>query len=175
MGIYMIASNVFFMFKEHEHYQQQVMNVYETAMAMEDQEAGMQMIYDEFLGWVQFWGNWDYVATKLNTEVTAVISNMQEQKCGKTVAEHAADYGYYLTPAGEVYYLQQYDMKIQFMEFLMANNMTGFEYMCMKMKQMMPMMESEEDDQMSIMPVMPEFVFVPSQDVDYMNLRIENI
>merc|ERR1712004_320159 len=113
------------MYKEHEHYQNQIMEV----MSMESEE--MQMA--EIMNHIQFLGNWDYAAGKMKVIFNEIMESMKSEKCGKTLKEHAADYGYYMAADGEMAMLKQHDMKIQMMEYFETNEIDMWSYMKTKM------------------------------------------
>lgn len=154
----------FMMYKEHEHYMTQFMEVLE----MEDEQVQM----NEIMNHLQVIGNWDYVAAKMKVIVNQMMETMKSDKCGMTLKEHAAEYGYFLAADGEMAMLKQHDREIQFMEYLMMNNVSMSDYMyhqaCMFATENFGM-EMEENDDM--MMVFPEFVVV-EHTVEEMNARI---
>lgn len=161
-----IASQGYLMYKEHEHYQNQIMEV----MSMEDEQAQMA----EIMNHIQFLGNWDYAAQKMKEIVGEVMESMKQEKCGKTLKEHAADYGYYMAADGEMAMLKQHDMKIQFYEYLQMNNISMFSYLKTKACEFASEhfgWEMTEDMDMKM--EYPEFVYV-DQTVEQMNENIMN-
>merc|ERR1719493_203282 len=92
--IHQISKEGYLMYKENEHYQNQIMEI----MSMESEE--MQMA--EIMNHIQFLGNWDYAASKMKVIFNEIMQNMKSEKCGKTLKEHAADYGYYMAEDGEM-------------------------------------------------------------------------
>lgn len=158
----------FMMYKEHEHYMTQFMEVLE----MEDEQVQMA----EIMNHIQVIGNWDYVAAKMKVIVNEMFETMKSEKCGMTLKEHAAEYGYFLAADGEMAMLKEHDMKIQFMEYLMMNNVSMSDYMYHQ-----ALMFASENYQMEMdqeflydhidMMALPEFVVV-EHTVEEMNSRI---
>jgi len=159
----------FMMYKEKEHYMTQFLEVLE----MEDEQAQM----NEIMNHIQVIGNWDYVAAKMKVIVNEMFETMTADKCGMTLKEHAAEYGYFLAAAGEMAMLKEHDQKIQFMEYLMMNNMTMSGYMyhqaCMFASENfeMDMSVNFMYDHLEMMEL-PEFVVV-EHTVEEMNARIQ--
>jgi hypothetical protein len=158
----------FMMYKEHEHYITQFMEVLE----MEDEQVQM----NEIMNHIQVIGNWDYVAAKMKVIVNDLFESMKSEKCGMTLKEHAAEYGYFLAADGEMAMLKEHDMKIQFMEYLMMNNVSMSDYMYHQAlmfaseNYQMEMDQEFENDHMDMM-ALPEFVVV-EHTVEEMNARI---
>merc|ERR1711879_613756 len=163
--MHMMASQAFFMFKEHEYYYNEIMEI----VMMEDEEAQIA----EIMGYIQFFGNWDYAAQKMKAIVQPMIEQAKEDKCGKTVTQHAADYGYFMAADGEQALLKHYDTQIQFMEYVEMHNISVFSYMktqaCMMMTENFGF-EMEQDD--SMVMEYPEFVVV-EHTTEEMNQRIK--
>lgn len=161
----MMASEAFFMYKEHEHYYNEMMSIF----MMEDEEAQIA----EIMGYIQFFGNWDYAAQKMKEIVQPMFEQAKQDKCGKTVTEHAADYGYYMAPDGEQALLKHYDTQIQFCEYMQMNNISWFSYMKTQACQFATEnfgFQMEQDDTMVM--EYPEFVVV-EHSIAEMNERIE--
>merc|ERR1712066_719981 len=160
----MMASEAFFMYKEHEHYYNDMVEIF----MMEDEEAQVA----EIMGYIQFFGNWDYAAQKMKEIIQPMFEQAKQDKCGKTVTEHAADYGYYMAPDGEQALLKHYDTQIQFMEYMQMYNISWFSYMKTQACQFATDnfgFQMEQDDSMTM--VYPEFVVV-EHSVAEMNERI---
>merc|ERR1719362_554367 len=153
----------FMMYKEHEHYMTQFMEVLE----MEDEQVQM----NEIMNHIQVLGNWDYVAAKMKVIVNEMFESVKSEKCGMTLKEHAAEYGYYLAEDGEMAMLKQHDQKIQFMEYLMSNNISMSDYMyhaaCTFASEHFGMQKEETDMTMEF----PEFIPV-EHTIEEMNARI---
>jgi hypothetical protein len=163
--IHEISKEGYLMYKEHEHYQNQIMEV----MSMESEE--MQMA--EIMNHIQFLGNWDYAAGKMKVIFNEIMESMKSEKCGKTLKEHAADYGYYMAEDGEMAMLKQHDMKIQMMEYFEMYNISMFSYMKTKACEFATEnfgWEMEKDDDMVM--EYPEFVYV-EKSKEEMNARIQ--
>jgi len=162
--IHKMSKQGYLMYKEHEHYMNQFMEV----LDMESEEMKM----NEIMNHVQFLGNWDYAAGKMKVIVNDMMESMKMEKCGKTLKEHAAEYGYYMAADGEMAMLKQHDAQIQFMEYLQANEIDMFSYMktqaCMFASQHFGW-EMEQDSDM--MMEYPEFVMT-EHSVAEMNERI---
>merc|ERR1711879_709795 len=162
--MHMMASQAFFMFKEHEYYYNEIMEI----VMMEDEEAQIA----EIMGYIQFFGNWDYAAQKMKAIVQPMIEQAKEDKCGRTVTEQAADYGYFMAADGEQALLKHYDTQIQFGEYMMMNNISWFSYMkshACKFATENFGWQMEQDD--SMVMEYPEFVVV-EHSVEEMNQRI---
>jgi len=151
--MYMMASQAFFMYKEHEHYYNEMMSIF----MMEDEEAQIA----EIMGYIQFFGNWDYAAQKMKEIVQPMLEQAKHEQCGKNVSAHAADYGYYLTYDGRDALLKHYDTQIQFMEYMHMYNISWFDYMktqACKFASENFGFQMEQDDSMTM--EYPEFVVV---------------
>merc|ERR1711879_234983 len=160
-----VSSEGYMMYKEHEHYQNQIMEV----MSMEDEEMKMA----EIMNHIQFLGNWDYAAGKMKVIFNEVMESMKSEKCGKTLKEHAADYGYYMAEDGEMAMLKQHDMRIQMMEYFEMYNISMFSYLKTKACEFATEnfgWEMEKDDEMVM--EYPEFVYV-EKSKEEMNARIQ--
>jgi len=162
--IHEMSSEGYLMYKENEHYYNQFIEV----LNMEDSETQMS----EIMNHIQFLGNWDYAASKMKVIVNEMMENMKNEKCGKTLKEHAADYGYYMAADGEMAMLKQHDMKIQMMEYFETNEIDMWSYMKTKMCMFASEnfgWEMEQDSEMVM--EYPEFVAV-EHSVEEMNERI---
>merc|ERR1712014_294665 len=144
-----ISKEGYMMYKEHEHYQNEIMNH------------------------IQFLGNWDYAAGKMKVIFNEIMQNMKSEKCGKTLKEHAADYGYYMAEDGEMAMLKQHDYKIQMMEYFEMYNISMWSYMKTKACEFATEnfgWDMEKDDEMVM--EYPEFVYV-EKSKEEMNARIQ--
>merc|ERR1712027_164686 len=102
-----------------------------------------------------------------------IMQNMKSEKCGKTLKEHAADYGYYMAEDGEMAMLKQHDYKIQMMEYFEMYNISMFSYWKTKACEFATEnfgWEMEKDNEM-VMDY-PEFVYV-EKSKEEMNARIQ--
>jgi len=147
---YMMMKEMYYMYKEHELYFNEMM----------DEN------YD-WNGFVAFLGNWDYYAQKIIDMEKSYIE-AEAAKCDVTVKDQRAEYGVYLTDAGERETLKCMDEHIQFYEYIMVNQIDMGEYMCTKFCEWAESMGAEmhqymvdDADEMTVMPVYPEFVYTP--------------
>merc|ERR1712179_415149 len=96
---YMMMKEMYYMYKEHELYFNEMM----------DEN------YD-WNGFVAFLGNWDYYAQKIIDMEKSYIE-AEAAKCDVAVKDQRAEYGVYLTDAGERETLKCMDEHIQFYEY----------------------------------------------------------
>jgi len=152
--MYEMMSQGYYMYKEHEYYYHE--------MSAED---------FDWMDFVAFMGNWDYVAEKMS-ELERGWIEAEQTKCDMTVKEHYAAYGVELTEVAETEVLKHYDQEIQFWTWIADNQIDACAYLRQKACESISAMMGWEMEQDKEMVVYPEFVY-QERTIAEMNTEVE--